>query len=173
MAKRILPPNLNLINAKRKLNQHSKKPFDENRLKIKNRLTRALNEGVKQEKLKNTRVNVTATKPERLVKEILKKHGIKFKQEFELMGKFFDFKLEIDGVEILLEVDGNYWHGKNADELNLQQTKQRIEDFYKDCICVVLQIPLIRVWDDEINERELIKEIERCKELRLSGNFHA
>lgn len=153
-------------NAKKKLGNHRKKPFNNKKTKFKERLITNFNKSVSIEKKKDTRANITATKPEEKVKEILKVHGIKFEQEYEILGKFYDFYLPKQSEEendILIEVDGVYWHGKDQEDLTMRQTKQRIEDFYKASIAMIKQIPLIRIWEDEIFEEELLKEILHCR----------
>lgn len=58
---------------------------------------------------------------------------------------------------ILIEVDGIYWHGKGVkdDKLNETQTKSRINDKFKNAIAEQNNIKLIRIWEDEITEEKV------------------
>ena len=91
------------------------------------------------------------TKPERELKNILKELNVKFEQPYKYKGYYFDFYLS--ELDILIEVDGNYWHGKglNWEELNETQKNSRKNDVKKDKICLESQQSLIRLWEDEIN----------------------
>jgi G:T-mismatch repair DNA endonuclease (very short patch repair protein) len=105
--------------------------------------------------------NKKNTKPERELKIILKELNIKFKQSYKYKGHYYDFYLP--EFNILVEVDGNYWHGKNLewDKLNNTQKNSRINDEKKNKICLENQQPLIRLWEDEINKHSIQEKINR------------
>jgi very-short-patch-repair endonuclease len=105
--------------------------------------------------LSKTKIN---TKPEIELKTILKELNIKFKQSYKYKGYYFDFYLP--ELNILIEVDGNYWHGKGLewDKLNKTQQISRLNDNKKNKLCLDSQMSLIRLWEDEIN---LIKVKEK------------
>lgn len=92
------------------------------------------------------------TLPERLVAEILDKHNIKYTCQFLIEDKSYDF--HIVDTNILIEVDGLYWHGKNVsdDELNSVQKINRHNDLIKNELAKRLNYRLIRIWEDEIIE---------------------
>lgn len=92
------------------------------------------------------------TKPEVEFKEILEEYNINYVQNFKYKGFHFDFY--IPDMDILVEIDGNYWHGKglNEDELNPTQLNSRKNDLRKNKICLDTKKTLIRLWEDEINE---------------------
>lgn len=100
-----------------------------------------------------------ATKPELMVARILKKNKIAFKREFEVLKKYFDFYL-ID-YNILIECDGIYWHDKSGVSEQLMHIQNRVNDIVKNALAAAKEIPLIRVWEDEIDEAKLIAEINR------------
>jgi G:T-mismatch repair DNA endonuclease (very short patch repair protein) len=104
--------------------------------------------------ISQTKVN---TKPEREFKKVARKNKIKYRQSYKYKGHYFDFYLP--ELDILVEVDGCYWHGKGLkdDELNLTQLKSRRNDKKKNKICLDSQKSLIRLWEDEV-EIEVIQE---------------
>lgn len=99
------------------------------------------------------------TKPERELKTILKELGIKFKQSYKYKGYYFDFYLL--ELNILVEVDGVYWHGKglNWEELNETQRNSRLNDNKKNQLCLDNQIPLIRLWENELEKLHIYNKI--------------
>jgi very-short-patch-repair endonuclease len=100
------------------------------------------------------------TKPEKEFKIVLKELDIKFKQSYKYKGYYFDFYLP--ELDILVEVDGVYWHGKGLswDELNETQKNSRTNDGKKDKLCLDSQKPLIRLWEDEINKNTVISKLK-------------
>lgn len=97
------------------------------------------------------------TKPELKFKEILNELNINYIHNFKFMNYHFDFYL--NDLDILVEIDGNYWHGKGLkeNELNFSQQKSRKNDINKNQICVNYNKKLIRFWEDEISI-DIIKE---------------
>ena len=97
------------------------------------------------------------TKPEREFKKVARKNKIKYTQGYKYEGYNYDFYLP--ELDILVEVDGSYWHGKGLKdkELNPAQTNSRKNDKKKNKICLATQKSLIRLWDDEVNI-EVIKQ---------------
>jgi very-short-patch-repair endonuclease len=97
------------------------------------------------------------TGPEKLVAEILQKHNIRYESQFLIEDKSYDF--HIVDTNILIEVDGTYWHGKNKadEELNTVQQINRHNDAIKNELAKRLNYKLIRVWEDEIVEENLLQ----------------
>jgi len=93
------------------------------------------------------------TKPEREFKKIARQLKIKYRQGWKYKGYNFDFYLP--ELKILVEIDGNYWHGKGLKlkELNPTQTNSRKNDEKKNKICLENSQPLIRLWEDEVTEQ--------------------
>jgi G:T-mismatch repair DNA endonuclease (very short patch repair protein) len=99
------------------------------------------------------------TKPERELKSILKELNIKFKHSYKYQGYYFDFYLP--ELNILIEVDGNYWHGKGLkwEELNAAQQNSRLNDIKKNQLCLDTKQSLIRLWEDEIEKQHIYNKI--------------
>ena len=99
------------------------------------------------------------TKPERLVKFILDNNKIIYEFQYQLDNKSFDFY--IPEKNLLIEVDGVYWHSKNLrkNEMNAMQIRHHHNDIIKNKLAKKSNYNIIRVWEDEIDECELIKRI--------------
>jgi len=66
--------------------------------------------------------------------------NINFKQQFRIENKCYDFYLP--NYNILIEVDGRYWHNRNDSIIN---------DKYKNELAKRYNYKLVRIWDDEID----------------------
>lgn len=105
------------------------------------------------------------TKPEREMAALLDELGINYETQKQLQWeygwKYFDFYLT--DFNILLEVDGTYWHAKglSINELNEQQIRTRENDELKAVIAAEKGYKLIRIWSDEINVTNLNNEIKK------------
>lgn len=99
------------------------------------------------------------TKPEREFKEILNKLKIDYIQGFKFGYKFYDFY--IPKLNILVEIDGIYWHGKglNIEELNSTQKRNRENDILKNNIAKKNNILLLRFWEGDINITNVINKL--------------
>jgi len=111
-----------------------------------------------------------ATKPELILKEILVKNKIKFKKNYKLcydirrkLNRYYDFYLS--DYNILVEVDGDYFHG-NPDKftkLNEMQLKNQENDKFKNELAILYNIPLFRFWESDIIkggfEKKFLKKI--------------
>ncbi len=99
------------------------------------------------------------TLPEKLVAEILDRYNIQYIRQFLIEDKSYDF--HIVNTNILIEVDGTYWHGKNIldDELNSVQKINRHNDLIKNELAKRLNYKLIRIWEDEITETFILNNI--------------
>jgi very-short-patch-repair endonuclease len=104
----------------------------------------------------------TSTKPELLFGDILKELNEDYCVQFWVnwkkgWKKFYDFYLP--KYDLLVEVDGTYWHGKNLkyEQLNKQQIKTRDNDEIKNELAKFHNFKLWRIWSDEL-DLESIKE---------------
>jgi hypothetical protein len=90
------------------------------------------------------------TYPELIFKKFLVEHDILYEYNFEFKGSFFDFF--IPQKNLLVEIDGIYWHGKNLkdDELDHIQTKVRKKDKIKNRLAEESGYTLIRIWEDDV-----------------------
>lgn len=97
----------------------------------------------------------TNTKPERDFKKILETENVEYIQSFDLENKIYDFFLP--NYNILIEIDGIYWHGKGIsdDMLNETQLKNRKNDKLKNKIAKNNNYKLIRIWGDELENFNL------------------
>lgn len=84
--------------------------------------------------------------------------SIEYNYEFQykFKNRYFDFCLK--DLKILIEIDGEYWHGKDTpfDKLNEQQKTTFFNDRYKENLVKKSDWKLIRIWDSEI--KNLTKE---------------
>jgi len=98
------------------------------------------------------------TKPELKMKEILNELNIPFEHQYRLKGYSFDFY--ISNSNILVEVDGDYWHGnpKKFSKLNERQKEIKQRDFIKNKVAKDSGFVLLRFWEDDIlNNAEEVK----------------
>jgi len=106
------------------------------------------------------------TRPEKELTELLQKYDIEF--EFQKWvpwkkgwKKWYDFY--IPNQNLLIEVDGTYWHGKDkkTSELNNQQWNTRKNDRLKNYLAKERGYKLVRIWSCDISSLsyEKLKEI--------------
>jgi len=97
------------------------------------------------------------TAPERKVQNILKELKIKFTTQHEVAGKFYD--IYIPSKNVLIEVDGDYWHGKDIDYLNKNKVQKKAfaNDLNKDGLATLHGYTLYRVWESEITKEKIKK----------------
>jgi very-short-patch-repair endonuclease len=107
-------------------------------------------------------------KLEKFVASILEENNIPYHFQFFLKNKdgickSYDFKIK--NKNILIEIDGDYWHGGpgiNKHFFKLEETKQN--DLFKDQLAKDNGFLLIRIWESNIyNEPNVI--INKIKEL--------
>lgn len=107
----------------------------------------------------------TSKLEERFAAEFLDKLGVKYEYQFEAkdIGRFYDFYLPEH--RLLIELDGDYWHGNpelyEEKELKGHQRRAKRVDEYKDKWALLHGIPLMRIWEHEINENpeKVLKEL--------------
>lgn len=88
------------------------------------------------------------SKPELKVREMLKELGIEFVSSYPIENKVFD--IFIPSKNLLIEVDGIYWHGRNKNRLNNIQKKNIENDQIKNGLVIKYGYTLLRVWEDDI-----------------------
>ena len=95
------------------------------------------------------------TKLERKFENILKLIGVKNEFQYEFEKKFFDFY--IPEKNILIEVDGDFYHCNPNSTHNFPKYQTQIltvnNDAVKNEICKNKNIELLRYWEKDINER--------------------
>lgn len=101
----------------------------------------------------------------RFAKSFLDKLNIRYIYQFKMgsIGRFLDFYLPDHNIAI--EVDGDYWHsyGIIYEKMTPTQKKNNRVDKEKNHWCLMNGIPLIRIWEHDINKHpkkvlELLKE---------------
>ena len=111
----------------------------------------------------------------RFAKEFLDKLGVKYIYQFkaESIGRYYDFFLPEENV--LIEVDGTYHHsyGLVYEEMNPMQKRNKRVDKQKDHWALINGIPLIRIWEHDINKnpemvmRMLKEKLATCKTKKI------
>ena len=96
----------------------------------------------------------TSKLEKKFAKEFLEKLGVKYEEQFEAkdIKRFYDFYLP--DYRVLLEIDGDFYHGygKVHEEKSPMQKKNARVDEIKNEWAAMHGIPLIRIWEHDINE---------------------
>lgn len=107
----------------------------------------------------------TGTKPELAFEQWCINNDVKYTHQFSVpwqrgWKKWYDFYLY--EYNLLVEVDGVYWHGKGLDDssLNEQQSNTRKNDIEKNKLAAVRGYNLLRVWEDELKNFKIEKIIQ-------------
>ena len=93
------------------------------------------------------------TWPELEFEKILKELGIDYRSQEIVGGKIFDFY--IPSVNLLVEIDGDYWHYNrktNKKGPNRTQKRNIINDKKKNVIAKTGGYKLSRVWESDLKE---------------------
>lgn len=104
---------------------------------------------------------------DRFAREFLDKMGYIYERQFkaEDIGRYYDFAVKDEnGMLVLIEVDGSYYHGYNLvyEEKNPMQKHNERVDKLKDLWAAEHSIPLLRIWEHDINNnpKKVRKELE-------------
>lgn len=96
---------------------------------------------------------------------ILKEIGIDFVNQ-KLVCKKFLVDVYIPSKNIVIQWDGNYWHGKNLkyNEMDYRQKKRHRLDKSQDAYMKKMGIKVLRFWEDEVYKKrsEVIDIIKRA-----------
>jgi len=98
------------------------------------------------------------TKPEKIMKDILKGAiGVKYKYQKQVGGYHYDF--HIRDTNILIEVDGDFWHCKPGSKYEIPKMKEQVSnmenDKVKDEVAKSNGYTLLRFWESDIQENRL------------------
>ena len=114
----------------------------------------------------------TSKLEEKFAKDFLDKLKVKYVYQFkaESIGRYYDFYLPENGV--IIEVDGDYYHSKGLvyEEMSPMQKRNKRADKQKDHWALINGIPIIRIWESDINKHpekvmNMLKErLYLCKE---------
>lgn len=96
----------------------------------------------------------TSKLEKKFAKEFLKKLGVKYEEQFyaESIKRYYDFYLT--DYRVIIEVDGDYWHSYNKvyEEMTPTQKRNARVDKIKNEWALSHGIPIIRIWEHDINE---------------------
>jgi len=92
------------------------------------------------------------TWPEREFKKLMRELGIKILPQKIVGGKIYDFYEPI--LNILFEIDGDYWHGNKDifEEKNGMQKRAEKNDSYKNVLAKGLGYKIERIWESELKK---------------------
>lgn len=94
----------------------------------------------------------TSKLEEKFAKEFLDRLDIKYQYQFkaESIGRYFDFY--IPSANLIIEVDGDYWHSYNTEyeKMTPTQKKNKRVDEQKNLWAVSHGIPVLRIWEHDI-----------------------
>lgn len=98
------------------------------------------------------------TKPEKSMRDILKGTiGVKFKYQKLVGGYYYDF--HIIGTNILIEVDGDFWHCKPGSKYEIPVMKEQVtnieNDKIKNEVAKSNGYTLLRFWESDIQNNRL------------------
>jgi len=103
---------------------------------------------------------VKNTRPELKFKEILEQSGVEFNSQKSLpwkkgWKKWYDFY--IPHLNLLIEIDGVYWHGKGLSDkdLDIRQAQSRENDKLKNALALERGYNLLRIWEDDIDKFDI------------------
>lgn len=96
----------------------------------------------------------TSNLEKKFAKEFLEKLNVDYQWQFkaESIGRYFDYY--IPSANLLIELDGDFYHGYNIlyENMSPMQKKNNRVDRDKDKWAKEHKIPLIRIWEHEINK---------------------
>lgn len=114
--------------------------------------------------------NRGTTNPEQQVKDFLDLNGIEYTFQFYKKhpetAKAFIYDFHLIGTKIIIEVDGDYWHGgPSLIKYCAQINENRIRDEVKTDLAKLLGFKLFRFWESEIktNPEKLNVILEEIK----------
>lgn len=115
----------------------------------------------------------TSKLEDKFAKEFLDKLGVRYEKQYkaESIGRYYDFYLP--DSNLLVEIDGSYFHSYRLvyEEMSPMQKKNKRVDEQKNKWAAHHKIPLIRIWEHEINKEPkkvmsmLKEEISKYSEL--------
>lgn len=136
----------------KKVNKNN--PVNPNRVKDDRLLKVKKSTVVQQKKDKEHPEYGTSELEVRFAKNFLDKLGVEYIYQFRMasIGRYLDFYCPNENLA--LEIDGDYWHayGLIYEEMNPTQKRNHRVDKEKTRWCLMNGIPLIRIWEHDIND---------------------
>ena len=110
----------------------------------------------------------TSKLEDRFAKEFLDRLGFEYERQYEAkdIGRFYDFAIrQSNGAIALVEIDGTFYHGYGLvhEEKSPMQKHNEWVDKVKDEWAAEHGIPLIRIWEHDINDKpsEVMKMLRK------------
>ena len=140
------------------------------RRKKKLQTTKAARVREMRKKMKGSQEYGTSKLEEKFARDFLDRLGVDYVYQYKAVsiGRYFDFRLFPEQHGPVLEVDGTYWHADprvfEGKKLNKTQQWDKKVDEIKNKWCSRNGVPLIRLWEKDINEHptmvmEYLKEV--------------
>lgn len=109
------------------------------------------------------------TAPEKALGKILKGMKVEFRPQEIIHGKIFDFF--IPKSNLIVEVDGDYWHGYGLEHSQLNEVQKRSvrNDSEKDVIAKGLGYEILRFWEHDIHDNPDFVKQEISKKISFSN----
>lgn len=136
--------------------QPIKKSVGKKPIKRKKQTTRAARVREIRKKMKGSQEFGTSKLEERFAKNFLDKLELNYIYQYKMVsiGRYLDFMLT--DYHVAIEIDGDYWHGNpklyEEKDLNKTQKWSKKVDEMKNKWCSRNGVPLIRIWEKDINE---------------------
>ena len=136
--------------------QPIKKEVGRTPTKRKKQTTRAARVREIRKKMKGSQEFGTSKLEERFARNFLDKLDVKYIYQYKMasIGRYLDFMLT--DYHVGIEIDGDYWHGNpqlyEEKDLNKTQKWSKKVDEMKNKWCSRNGVPLIRIWEKDINE---------------------
>ena len=136
--------------------QPIKKSVGKKPIKRKKQTTRAARVREMRKRMKGSQEFGTSKLEERFAKNFLDKLGLNYIYQYKMIsiGRYLDFMLT--DYHVAIEIDGDYWHGNpklyEEKDLNKTQKWSKKVDEMKNKWCSRNGVPLIRIWEKDINE---------------------
>lgn len=87
-----------------------------------------------------------------ILKPLCDKYDIEYQSQYRLKNKYYDFC--IPSLNLIIEVDGVYYHAKDRSNLNEMQKRNIKNDNYKNKLAMKYGKKLVRFWGDDIRENK-------------------
>ena len=135
--------------------QPIKKNIGKKVVRKKKQTTKAAKVRAIREKMKGSQEYGTSKLEERFSRDFLDKLGVKYTYQYKMssIGRYLDFML--DDYRVGIEVDGDYFHSNpmiyEEKSLSKMQKHNKMVDEVKNKWCSRNGIPLIRIWEYDIN----------------------
>ena len=136
--------------------QPIKKSIGKKPVKRKKETTRAARVREIRKKMKGSQEFGTSKLEERFARDFLDRLGVNYIYQYKMVSisRYLDFFLP--DYRVAIEIDGTYWHADprlyEEKDLNKTQKWSKKVDEIKNKWCSRNGVPLIRIWEKDINE---------------------